>query len=38
MAGGDGQLRFSINHLQLGAFVQDTRVGIRAVDRTTHRR
>ena len=31
MAGGDGQLRFSINHLQLGTFVQDTRVTIRAL-------
>ena len=31
MAGGDSQLRFGINHLQLGAFVQDTRVGIRAL-------
>ncbi|MCG3170918.1 MAG: Dimethylsulfide dehydrogenase subunit alpha [Pseudomonadales bacterium] len=31
MAGGDGQLRFAINHLQLGSFVQDTRVAIRAL-------
>ena len=31
MAGGDSQLRFGITHLQLGAFVQDTRVGIRAL-------
>ncbi|MBP6381406.1 MAG: molybdopterin-dependent oxidoreductase [Pseudomonadales bacterium] len=31
MAGGDGQLRFGINHLELGSFVQDTRVGIRAM-------
>ena len=34
MAGGDSQLRFGINHLQLGAFVQDTRVGIRALSPT----
>jgi len=31
MAGGDAQLRFGLNHLQIGAFVQDTRVGIRAL-------
>ena len=29
MAGGQGQIRFGINHLQAGSFVQDTRVGIR---------
>ncbi|MFQ5505822.1 MAG: molybdopterin-dependent oxidoreductase [Planctomycetota bacterium] len=29
MVGGQGHLRFGINHLQPGAFVQDTRVGIR---------
>ncbi len=28
--GGQGHLRFGINHLQPGSFVQDTRVGIRA--------
>jgi len=27
--GGQGQLRFGINHLEPGAFVQDTRVGLR---------
>ena len=31
MAGGDSQLRFGINHLQVGTFVQDTRIGIRAL-------
>ncbi|MBW2712905.1 MAG: molybdopterin-dependent oxidoreductase [Deltaproteobacteria bacterium] len=30
LAGGQGQLRFGINHYQPGAFVQDTRVGLRA--------
>jgi DMSO reductase family type II enzyme molybdopterin subunit len=34
MAGGDGHLHFGINHLQLGAYVQDTRVGIRAVEQS----
>lgn len=29
MAGGQGHLHFGINHLQSGAFVQDTRIGIR---------
>ena len=29
MAGGEGHLRFAINHFEPGAFVQDTRVGIR---------
>jgi DMSO reductase family type II enzyme molybdopterin subunit len=29
MAGGQGHLRFGINHLEPGSFVQDTRVGIR---------
>ena len=27
--GGQGHLRFGINHLEPGAFVQDTRVGLR---------
>jgi hypothetical protein len=35
MAGGDGQLHFGINHFQLGSYVQDTRVGIRATDQGT---
>ena len=29
MAGGEGHLRFGINHFEPGSFVQDTRVGIR---------
>ena len=35
LAGGDGQLKFGINHFQLGSYVQDTRVGIRAIDQST---
>ncbi|MBW1687677.1 MAG: molybdopterin-dependent oxidoreductase [Deltaproteobacteria bacterium] len=29
MAGGEGHLKFAINHFEPGSFVQDTRVGIR---------
>ena len=35
LAGGDGQLKFGINHFQLGSYVQDTRVGIRTIDQAT---
>jgi len=31
MVGGEGHLRFGINHLQSGSFIQDTRIGIRPV-------
>jgi nitrate reductase alpha subunit len=29
LAGGEGHLRFGINHLEPGAFIQDTRIGLR---------
>jgi anaerobic selenocysteine-containing dehydrogenase len=35
MAGGQGHIRFGINHLQSGSYIQDTRIGIRPVESDT---